>query len=88
MKSYPSSVFTELRPSGGNKDVGGGGGVKEVIDALKSYTERHYSRIEELTDESYVMEYTLREMDEISFANGSGDSLGLAMGEDKDFVMT
>ena len=87
VKSYPSSVFTELRPSGGNKDVGGGG-VKEVIDALKSYTERHYRRLGELMDESYVMEYTLREMDEISFANGSGDSLGLAVGEDKDFVMT
>jgi U3 small nucleolar RNA-associated protein 13 len=89
VKSYPASVFTELRPSGGNKDIGGGGGVKDIIDALKSYTERHYRRIEELMDESYVVEYTLREMDEISFANGGGDSSSLIAGEEnRDVVMT
>ncbi|KAH0556485.1 hypothetical protein GP486_005618 [Trichoglossum hirsutum] len=90
LKSYPASMFTELRPSGGNKGVGGGGGVKDVIDALKSYTERHYHRIEDLMDESYMVEYTLREMDEVSFANGggSGDGPSLVVREDRDVVMT
>ncbi|KAI9766518.1 MAG: U3 small nucleolar RNA-associated protein 13 [Geoglossum simile] len=86
MKSYPASVFTELRPTGGNKDRGGGE-MKDIVDALKSYTERHYRRIEELMDESYIVEYTLREMDDVSFANGSGDSMSLVV-EDGDVVMT
>ncbi|KAH0543491.1 hypothetical protein FGG08_002159 [Glutinoglossum americanum] len=86
VKSYPTSAFTELRPPGGSKD--GGEGVKEVVDALKSYTERHYRRIEELMDESYVVEYTLREMDEISFTNSGGDNLNLVVGESRDTVMT
>jgi U3 small nucleolar RNA-associated protein 13 len=37
--------------------------VKDVLDALKAYTERHYRRMEELIDESYLVEFTLREMD-------------------------
>lgn len=40
-------------------------GAAQVWDALKSYTERHYRRIEELVDESYLVEYTLREMEEV-----------------------
>jgi len=30
------------------------------------YTDRHFKRMEELIDESYLIEYTLREMDEIA----------------------
>jgi U3 small nucleolar RNA-associated protein 13 len=87
IKSYPASVFTELRPTGGNKDRNKGE-IKDIVDALKSYTERHYRRIDELIDESYILEYTLREMDDVSFANGSGDNMSLVVGEDRDVVMT
>jgi U3 small nucleolar RNA-associated protein 13 len=53
---------------------GQGKSLKEVLDALKAYTERHYRRMEELVDESYLVEYTLREMDEVAFAgNGGGE---------------
>ncbi|KAI9781390.1 MAG: U3 small nucleolar RNA-associated protein 13 [Geoglossum umbratile] len=87
VKSYPASVFTGLRPAGGSKG-GGGRGVKDVVDALKSYTEKHYRRMEELMDESYIVEYTLREMDDVSFANGGSESTSLVVGEDRDVVMT
>ncbi len=46
--------------------------MKEVLDALKAYTERHYKRMEDLVNESYLIEYTLREMDENAFVNGDG----------------
>lgn len=39
--------------------------MKELFRALEVYSERHYRRIEDLVDESYVVEYTLGEMDEI-----------------------
>lgn len=41
---------------------GRGSGVKEMLEALKTYTERHYARAEELIDESYLVEFTLQEM--------------------------
>jgi U3 small nucleolar RNA-associated protein 13 len=48
-----------------------------VIDAIKAYSERHYKRVEELVDESYLLDFTLREMDEVgSITNGTG-GLGL-----------
>lgn len=30
------------------------------------YTDRHYKRMEELVDESYLVEYTLQEMDSLA----------------------
>ncbi|KAL8707925.1 MAG: hypothetical protein Q9220_007145 [cf. Caloplaca sp. 1 TL-2023] len=47
-----------------------GKGWKEVVDGLKAYTERHYRRMAELVDESYLVEFTLREMEETGFING------------------
>lgn len=59
IKCYPTSRFTNLK-------VRGGQSLKDVLDALRAYTERHYRRMEELVDESYIVEYTLREMDGFS----------------------
>jgi U3 small nucleolar RNA-associated protein 13 len=56
VKSYPASRFSNLK-------VRRGQSLKDVLDALKAYTERHYRRMEELVDESYLVEFTLREMD-------------------------
>ena len=59
-KSYPASRLLALR--------GNGKGIKDISDALeglKVYTERHYKRLEELIDESYLIDYTLREMEEL-----------------------
>lgn len=43
----------------------GVGGASAVWDALGTYTERHYKRIEALIEESYILDYTLGKMDEI-----------------------
>lgn len=52
--------------------VGRGGNVKELLEGLRVYTDRHYKRLEELIDESYLVDFTLREMDAIGggVANG------------------
>lgn len=71
VKSYPATSFTGLRNARGRGGIKGGS-LKEVLDALKAYTERHYKRMEDLVNESYLIEYTLREMDENAFVNGDG----------------
>ena len=58
LKSYPPKRLLGLRS-------GRAAGIKEMLDALKAYTDRHYSRMEELIDESYLVDYTLQEMDEM-----------------------
>jgi U3 small nucleolar RNA-associated protein 13 len=50
-RSYPASRLARLK------------GIKGVLDALKVYTDKNYRRLEELIDESYLIEYTLGEMD-------------------------
>ncbi|KAF2134238.1 WD40 repeat-like protein, partial [Dothidotthia symphoricarpi CBS 119687] len=62
VKSYPASRLASLRPAG---KVGAKGSLKDVLDAIKAYSERHYKRVEELVDESYLLDFTLREMDEV-----------------------
>ena len=63
-KSYPASRLTGLRGKGK------GSGLKDVLDGLKAYTERHYKRMEELVDESYLGDHTLREMEAVGFVDG------------------
>jgi U3 small nucleolar RNA-associated protein 13 len=65
VKSYPASRLANLKVKGRGQEKS----LKEVLDALKAYTERHYRRMEELADESYLVEYTLREMDKLAFAD-------------------
>ena len=55
VRKYPATKLARLR----------GRGWKEVLEGLRVYTERHYRRVEELVDESYLVEYTLREMEEV-----------------------
>ena len=64
VKSYPAGKLSGL------KGRGRGGGLKEVLEGLRAYTERHYKRMEELVDESYLVDYTLREMEEVAFVDG------------------
>lgn len=71
MRSYSTQRLAALR----------GRGWKEALDALKVYTERHYKRVEDLVDESYLVEYTLGEMEAVmgndfgmsDLANGQPD---------------
>ncbi|KAL7271142.1 U3 small nucleolar RNA-associated protein 13 [Rhizina undulata] len=57
-RSYPPQRLMRLKGTSGVS-------VTSVWDALKSYTEKHYKRVEELVEESYLVEYTLMEMEEV-----------------------
>jgi U3 small nucleolar RNA-associated protein 13 len=50
------------------KSAGAGGTtLKELVDALIPYTERHLARMEKLVQDSYVVDYILGEMDDGMF---------------------
>jgi U3 small nucleolar RNA-associated protein 13 len=38
--------------------------LKELVDALIPYTERHLSRMDKLIQDSYMVDYVLGEMDD------------------------
>jgi U3 small nucleolar RNA-associated protein 13 len=82
VKSYPSSRLSDLKVRG----LQGQRSLKEVLGALKVYTDRHYKRMEELIDESYLVEYTLREMDGIGFVNGHDEAARLDAEQDTIMV--
>ncbi|KAF1838716.1 WD40 repeat-like protein [Decorospora gaudefroyi] len=84
VKSYPASRLAGLKPQG---KVGAKGSLKDILDAIKVYSERHYKRVEELVDESYLLDFTLHEMDEVSgevkaITNGTSQ-----LGLERDVVM-
>lgn len=57
LRSYSAERLAKVR----------GRGWKEMLDALMAYTERHYKRVEGLLEESYMVDFTLREMEETAF---------------------
>lgn len=98
VRSYPASTFIELanRPppaaatqgKRSRKDVGGLS-LKEIFNALSSYTDRHYRRVEELVDESYLVEWILDEMEGgMGLVSGSAaDKKGDGISGQEDVVM-
>jgi len=66
VRSYPATRLCNLKVRGAK----GSKSLKEVLDALKVYSERHYKRTEELVDDSYLVEYTLQEMDGLFVDSG------------------
>lgn len=56
-RSYPPKRLMNLKVPGQKANL------KEVLDALRVYTERHYQRLEDLVDESFVVDYTLQQME-------------------------
>ncbi|KUL86094.1 hypothetical protein ZTR_07742 [Talaromyces verruculosus] len=98
VRSYPASTFIELanRPppaaatqgKRSRKDVGGLS-LKEIFSALSSYTDRHYRRVEELVDESYLVEWILDEMEGgMGLVSGlSADKKGDGFSGQEDVVM-
>ena len=81
VKSYPASRLVELRKNG--RDLG------SVLNGLKAYTERYYRRMEELLDESYVVDYVVRSMEEGGFVDGVLEQVPPVNGhlENSDFIM-
>jgi U3 small nucleolar RNA-associated protein 13 len=83
VKSYPAARLASVKPAG---KIGAKGSLKDILDAIRAYSERHYKRIEELVDESYLLDFTLSEMDEVgdlrAITNGTSQ-----MGLHGDVVM-
>lgn len=65
VRSYPASKLSNLAAKGGAAR-GQKNSAGEVLNALRVYTERHYKRMEELVDESFLVEYTLQEMENLA----------------------
>jgi U3 small nucleolar RNA-associated protein 13 len=89
-RSYPASTFVELSKSavanrGRNSRVAAG--MRDVLQALAAYTERHYRRVEELADESYLVEWVLGEMDGGVALGGLELGDGVNGESEKDTVM-
>lgn len=62
-------------------------GGREVVEALRVYTERHYRRIEELWGESWLVDFLLGEMEQLG-VKGKGEDVMSAKGEGgEDVVM-
>ncbi|OCL04983.1 WD40 repeat-like protein [Glonium stellatum] len=74
VKSHPASRLANLKPAGKGEAKSS---LREVLGALKAYTERHYRRMEELVDESYLLDFTLREMDEVAGAGAKTNRITL-----------
>ncbi|CAG8064917.1 unnamed protein product [Penicillium olsonii] len=89
-RSYPASTFVELATqSVRGKNGRAAAGLKDILQALAAYTERHYRRVEELVDDSYLVEWVLGEMDG---GVGLGGLRDLTVGDvdeehEKDVVM-
>jgi U3 small nucleolar RNA-associated protein 13 len=64
------------------KEGSGPTALKELVDALIPYTERHLSRLEKLVQESYVVDYILAEMDDGMFDWADGSVVGTSMDVD------
>jgi U3 small nucleolar RNA-associated protein 13 len=50
LKSYPQSVLFEIE------------NVKDILDSLISYTQRHFEHANDLLKDSYTVQYTLERM--------------------------
>jgi U3 small nucleolar RNA-associated protein 13 len=96
VRSYPASTFVELasRPPPAAAAQGkrgqkftGNMALKEVFSALSAYTDRHYRRIEELVDESYLVEWILDEMDSGLGLVTNADPNGHIPDHEKDMIM-
>ena len=74
VKSYSAERLAEL-----GKRKGG----REVVEALRVYTERHYRRVEELWGESWIVEFLLGEMDQV----GLGRDVVVDLNGEQEAVM-
>jgi U3 small nucleolar RNA-associated protein 13 len=69
VKLRPAEEVVEIFRSrtaliGEEQSADAGRGLKEMVDGLIPYTERHLARMERLIQESYVVDFFLEEMDQ------------------------
>jgi U3 small nucleolar RNA-associated protein 13 len=75
----------KVRGSGG---YGKAGGLKEVLNGLRVYGERHFGRVSEMWDESFLVEFTLREMDGLMLDENLGAKALVGNADrERDYVM-
>lgn len=82
LRSYPTSTWTQMAKE---RKIGGSR-MRDLLRALEVYTERHFRRMDELVDESFLVEYTLKEMDEIG-GGGTGMMNGHVNGDGGEDVI-
>ena len=68
-------IFAEGGEASSQPPTTGRTALKELVDALIPYSERHLSRIEKLVQDSYVVDYILGEMDDGMFDDGFDDTM-------------
>ncbi|KAI0066551.1 WD40 repeat-like protein [Artomyces pyxidatus] len=73
----PSVFDADVDDSAGATRVKEEGGIRELVEALIPYTERHLSRMERLVQESYVVDYVLGEMDGGVGEDDDEDGIGM-----------
>lgn len=77
MQAFGDEAGEAMFANGSIGKAGSGGtSLKELVDALIPYTERHLSRMDRLVQESYVVDYILGEMDDGMFDADLEDDRG------------
>ncbi|PNS18977.1 hypothetical protein CAC42_6072 [Sphaceloma murrayae] len=61
--------IADLSLDGDSKPAARQESVKDVLDGLKAYTDKHYARLEKMAEERYVLMWTLQMMDETTAVN-------------------
>ena len=102
IKRYPADKLASIKVPDWAARGGKGRvvGLKELYEGIRAYTERHLRRVEDLVEQSYLLDFTLREMDElaasdaIALGGGRHDAGGLNgvngdhhVGEESDVLM-
>jgi U3 small nucleolar RNA-associated protein 13 len=68
MKAFKDDLGEKTLANGGTVERKAAGSsdmaLKELVDALIPYTERHLSRMDKLIQDSYMVDYVLGEMDD------------------------
>ena len=61
VRSYPAERLVNLQQRSG--------GLNDVLQALMAYTDKHYKRVEELIEESYLVDFIVKGMEEGGFVS-------------------
>jgi len=67
IQASPDDEDSAIAVSSKEKDMRA---LKELLDGLIPYTERHFARAEKMVQDSYVVDYVLNEMDSGVIFNG------------------
>ncbi|KAF8445679.1 U3 small nucleolar RNA-associated protein [Boletus edulis BED1] len=66
-------AFDYSSPEGTRHPIGTTSSLKDIIDGLIPYTQRHLARLDRLVQESFVVDYMLNEMDDGMFDGTGGE---------------